>query len=178
MLVPEVFSGGCELFIAGVFIEVVSEPSQVFDVLDFFVHATIFFGCGPLEEVPSYGWFGWADPEEDGLCLPELVHDGVGHVSHLLLLVRHAFPKCVQVVCCVVPIKLCLALLQQGGNLVGLCVEGGVQLSSYGGMHLGEVLFFDGEYELVHASVGLLFRGGWCEGEDLCWDMLCQHQVV
>ena len=71
-----------------------------------------------------------------------------------------------------------LALLQEGGNLLSLCVEGGGEFSSYGGMNLGEVFLFDGQGELVHASVWLCFCGSWCEGEDLCWDVLCQHQVV
>ena len=31
---------------------------------------------------------------------------------------------------------------------------------------------------LVQAPAGLCLCGGWCEREDMCRDVLCQHQVV
>ena len=124
------------------------------------------------------GFIGGADSGEYGQGLPELVHYGVRHVSYLFFLVGHAFPESVQVGCCVGALQLCFAFLQECGDAHGGCMEGGVQLSCYGGMYLCEVLLLDWQQQLVHVSAGLFLGDGWCELEDLCWHILCEHQVV
>ena len=74
LLVHQVLGGGSDLLNAGVISEVASKPSDVFDILDILDHFAVFFGCGSIEEVARHWWLGRADPQQYGLCLPELVH--------------------------------------------------------------------------------------------------------
>ncbi len=132
----------------------VCESPDIFNVFDLLVHFAVLFGCGSFEEMASHWWFGGADPQQDRLSLPELVHPSVGHICYLLSHAWHAFPECGQVGSCIVAIESCLALCQEGGDARCGLMEACVKLSCYGGMHMCEVLFFYGKDELVQTSVG------------------------
>ena len=178
VLVEEGLSCGSDLFSGRLVVEVASVPPDVLQVLDDGIGCFVLFGSGPFEEMPCQGGFGWAYPGKDGLGLPQLGHDATGQLLYQVFFVRVEGPEGLEVAGLIVPCQLVGALVEELCDGLGVLMEGGVKLCSYGCIDLVEVHFLDGEDELVRSPGGGFGQRGGYEGEQVGWDLGGQQEMV
>ena len=141
------------------------------------VELLVLLGDFSVQEVPFDRRFGGADVDHDFHGCLQLGHDVLRSLGDEVLFVGEGHPEFGQVAGGVVSLEEGVAVVQEGADVLGSVVEGGVEVTLYLPMRLLQVLLADGEDELI-CLLGGFFWGGGGHGEGGSRYLLHKHQVV
>ena len=141
------------------------------------VELLVLFGDTSVQEVTFDRRFGGADVDHDFHGCLQLGHDVLRSLGDEVLFVGEGHPEFGQVAGGIVSLEEGVAVVQEGADVLGSVVEGGVEVTLYLPMRLLQVLLADGEDELI-CLLGGFFGGGGGHGEGGSRYLLHKHQVV